>query len=218
MAESGCFVIETLSFGTHNKMFMYKWNDDSKGRRGENRGVNRRLLLEPVGRVGSTGGEGWYYSLYFCRSWKFSRNENSDYSYQSFPLPILRIRHKSKHTWAGTMIPSTPQTVYTEASEQRSQDWGAAALLRWDKGLTLPALGLRVRKWSLTTPCFSGNTNQIPFPGWGFFSFLLKKIRFSSSGRGRGWGMGVSKGVIAGFWLASTQTQCSGVFGRQQGD
>lgn len=169
----------------------------------------------PVGRVGSTGGRGWCYSLFFGRSRKFSRNENSDYSYQSLPLPVLRVR-QAHLGW-------NEDSVYTSDCLHCSiwaeePGLGAAAPLHWDKGLTLPALGLRVRKWSLTTPCFSGNTNQIPFPGWGFFSFLLKKIRFSSSGRGRGGGWGASKGVIAGFWLASTQTQCSGVFGRQQGD
>lgn len=52
-----------------------------------------------------------------------------DPDYQSFPLPILRVQHKSKHTWAGTMIQSTPQTVYTVASEQRMPGLGAAALL-----------------------------------------------------------------------------------------
>ena len=190
MAESGCFVIETLSFGTHNKMFMYKWNDDSKGRRGENGDVNRRLLLEPVGRVGSTGGEGWYYSLYFCRSWKFSRNENSDYSYQSFPLPILRIRHKSKHTWAGTMIPSTPQTVYTEASEQRSQDWGQLPSCAETKAWRFPlwVCGSGSDPW----PPHASLETQTKFrsPDEVSFLFSLRKSGFPvrAGGGGGGWG------------------------------
>lgn len=64
---------------------------NSKSRRGENGGVNRLLLLEPVRGWGPRGGrvvlEGCY-SLYFCRSQKVSVKKTPIIPSNPSPSPL----------------------------------------------------------------------------------------------------------------------------------